>query len=56
MKMYIVKCHFEGGRVVKFRAQACDLKELGEIANAMITWLTRRVPEKVEFCLCPVQR
>ena len=55
MKMYIVKCHFKGGRVIKFRAQACDLTELGEIANAMITWLTHRAPEKVELCHCPNQ-
>ena len=55
MKMYIVKCHFTGGRVIKFRAQACDMKELGEIANAMIIGFTHRIPEKVEFCLCPIQ-
>lgn len=56
MKMYIVKCHFKGGRVIKFRTQAYNTEGLEPTANAIAMTLTGRIPDKVEFCLCPIQR
>ena len=55
MKMYIAKCFF-GNKVIKFRTQAHSTEGLEPTANAMIIGFTHRIPEKVEFCLCPIQR
>ena len=56
MKWYIAKCYFNGGRVIKFRTQAYSTEGLEPTANAIAMTFTGRIPEKVEFVLCPIQR
>ena len=55
MKMYIAKCFF-GNKVIKFRTQAHSTEGLEPTANAIAMTLTGRIPDKVEFTLCPIQR
>lgn len=55
MKMYIAKCFF-GDRVIKFRTQAYSTEGLEPTVNAIAITLTGRIPDRVEFALCPIQR
>lgn len=54
MKMYIAKCFF-GNKVIKFRTQAHSIEGLEPTANAIAMTLTGRIPDRVEFTLCPIQ-
>lgn len=57
MKMYIAKCFFgNGNKVIKFRTQAYSTEGLEPTANAIAMTLTGRIPDRVEFDLCPIQR
>lgn len=55
MKMYIANCFF-GNKVIKFRTQADNTEGLEPTANAIAMTLTGRIPDRIEFVLCPVQR
>ena len=55
MKWYIAKCYYNGGRVVKFRTQACDTVGLKPIAAAIAYGFTGRIPVEIVFDLCPIQ-
>ena len=55
MKLYIAKCYYSGGMVVKFRTQACDTIGLEPLAAAIAYGLTGRAPLWVDFDLCPIQ-
>lgn len=56
MKWYIAKCYFNGGGVLKFRTQAHSTEGLKPTVNAIVMTFTGRVPDRVEFALCPIQR
>lgn len=56
MKWYIAKCYFNGGRIIKFRTQAYNTEGLEPTANAIAMTLTGRIPDRIEFDLCPIQR
>ena len=55
MKMYIAKCFF-GNKVIKCRTQAHSIEGLEPTANAIAMTFTGRIPDRIEFVLCPVQR
>ena len=55
MKMYIAKCFFVFF-LIKFRTQAHSTEGLKPTVNAIAMTLTGRIPDRIEFVLCPVQR
>ena len=55
MKWNICTAFFKGGKKVKFRVQANDIRGLEATAAAMVISMTNRIPEKVEITECPVQ-